>query len=111
MATKLSFKFTLDMHLGFPPPAVRIWVDVDNDFRPDNNEEVSLTQNGLEWTGTFQVNAESSAGVWYLVAFAASPDSKYSLEVKSDRPQDHPVAIGSGTVRKLRETFWGMCAG
>ncbi len=111
MTTTLSFTFSFDRHDGFPPPAVRIWVDTDNDFKPEANEEVTLTQAGLQWTGQFTIhNATSSANVWYLVGYVGSVGAKWSLEVKSDTPQDHAVAIGGGTVKQLRAAFWGMCS-
>src|SRR6185369_16171103 len=106
MTVQLSFKFSFDRHDGFPPPAVRIWVDTDNNFQPEPNEEVTLTQNGLEWTGTCSLQGASSASVWYLVGYVASLGSKWSLEVRSNTPQDHAVAADTGSVKHFRSAFW-----
>jgi len=110
MTTHLNFTFSFDRHDGFPPPAVRIWVDTDNDFRAEPNEEVTLTQAGLSWTGQCEIQSASSANTWYLVGYVGSLGSTWSLEVRSDSPQDHAVAAGTGTVKHLRGAFWGMCS-
>lgn len=110
MGATLTFKFSFDSHEGFPPAAVRIWVDEDNHFAPAPGDEVTLTANGLEWTGTFELGAATSAGVWYLVGYAGSVGASFTLEVRSDAPKDHAVATGGGAVKHLRDTFWGMCS-
>lgn len=111
MPAKLMVKFTFDKHLGFPPPVVRIWIDKNGDFVPDHTEEVTLDNTGLTWEGSFDLSTPTSAGVWYLVAFAGgSVGAKYTVEVRSDSPTDHAVGVGRGTVKSLRHSFWGLCS-
>ncbi len=110
MGAELTFTFTFDEHEGFPPAAVRIWVDDDNDFKPDPDEEVTLTSDGLKWTGKRSIKSSDSGGVWYLVAYAGSIRSKFTFDVRSDTPKDHVVATAEGRVKALRDSFWGMCS-
>lgn len=107
MAIKLTFTFELNKHVGFPPPKVLIFVDVDKDENYSPRELVHLSQEGLTWTGTFNLDAETTKGCEYCVSYSASVGARWKLSVESNRPEAHVVARGEGTVDKPRDAFWG----
>jgi hypothetical protein len=108
MAIKLTFTFELNKHVGLILPKVLIFVDVDGNENYSPQEQVRLgPPEGLKWTGTFDLNAESTKGYMYFVAYSASVGARWKVSVESSHPERHLVALGEGTVDKTHDAFWG----
>ncbi|HZF48082.1 MAG TPA: hypothetical protein VE093_05505 [Polyangiaceae bacterium] len=109
VAKTLYFSFSLSKHIGFPEPAVMIWVDKNNDGKGSPNESVLLTQDGLSWKGTKQVDVESTADLWFLVAYRATVEAKWTLQVAVGKEDGPVVCKGEAVVDEARDSFWAVC--
>jgi hypothetical protein len=109
MPAQLSFKFSLNKHIGVLPPSAAIYVDVNGDGQLSDAEQVPLTQDGLTWTGVMDLESDSSEGVEYVIWFRGTLGVGWTLQVSSNTPSDHVVSHGAGTVVSAPESFPGEC--